>query len=159
MTTGKQGLRKQISLAIIVALIAMLGVVFGQYFAHTRGLRTVRINNARILIEEAVGADAQAKGLGGRASLGSKNGMLFRFTEPKIATFWMKDMQFPLDFIWIQNNTVVDLHQHIAAPIPSQIDKDLVLYSPKAPVDAVIEVNAGFVAYYNITIGDKVSGL
>ena len=55
-------------------------------------------------------------GLSGRSSLAENEGMLFIFDTPAVYEFWMKDMNFPLDFIWINNGLVVDLSEHIPPP-------------------------------------------
>jgi uncharacterized membrane protein (UPF0127 family) len=62
----------------------------------------------------------------------------------------MKGMNFPLDFIWIRENKVVDITENAPAEtktIPS-------IYKPKEPVDMVLEVNAGVVKKDKIKIGD-----
>ena len=41
------------------------------------------------------------QGLSGREILEEGTGMLFVFQEERQHTFWMKDMRFPLDMIWI----------------------------------------------------------
>ncbi len=96
------------------------------------------------------------KGLSGRNSLKDTQGMLFDFTklENKQPAFWMKDMKFSLDILWIQNNAVVGITKNIPAPKNS---KD-VLPSYYAPgdIDYVIEVNAGWSDAHNIKTGDSV---
>ena len=55
-------------------------------------------------------ADTQASrelGLSGREKMGDDEGILFVFDTPGRYGFWMKDMQFPLDIIWINQNGVV----------------------------------------------------
>lgn len=104
-------------------------------------------------------ADTQAKrskGLGGRLSLGPNEGMLFVFEKPDKPAFWMKGLSFPLDFIWIRENKVVDLHQNIQPPKPGQSDDILPIYEPKEVVDKVLEVNGGIIQKLNIKVGDEI---
>jgi len=103
---------------------------------------TLIIGGTTLAIEIADDALERAQGLSGRASLQQNSGMLFLFEEPFIASFWMKDMNFPLDFIWIRDNTIVDITERVPAPT----DVNLPSYQPNQPVDAVLEVNAGWVA-------------
>ena len=42
------------------------------------------------------------KGLSDRLSLNPDSGMLFIFAKPAIYRFWMPDMHFPLNMIWIK---------------------------------------------------------
>ena len=48
--------------------------------------------------------DAQSKGLAIRDSLNENEGMLFIFETPQKYSFWMKDMKFPIDIIWINQD-------------------------------------------------------
>lgn len=110
-------------------------------------------------VEKAVTADQQATGLGNRASLANYAGMLFPFNPPQKPSFWMKGMQFPLDFIWILDGKVVELTEHVAAPGQGLQNIQLLTYVPKEDVDNVLEVNAGFVEYYKIKVGDEIKEL
>ncbi len=146
-----------------LAFIALLlGLSIGAYF-YSKSAQTpllqAHVNGVTLYLEEAKTPADQAKGLGGRDSLDTNHGMLFRLGTPQIAKFWMKDMRFPLDFLWLKNGTVVDTSEHIAAPITGLPDSSLPIISPKTPADAVIEVGAGFVAYDKIQIGQIVTGL
>lgn len=95
---------------------------------------------------------AQELGLGGRASLGATTGMLWLFTDPQLPSFWMKGMHFPLDFIWIRSNHIVDITTDV--PPPATLTEPLPTYQPSAQVDAVLEVNAGFAAAHGLAIGE-----
>jgi hypothetical protein len=114
------------------------------------------IDSATFTVEIASTALEQTRGLSFRPSLGANDGMLFIFTTGSVQSFWMKDMNFPLDMIWISGNTVVGFAQNapaepgVLAPILSTV------YSP-ANTDKVLEVNAGTVAKYNIRVGDAVT--
>ena len=61
----------------------------------------VYFGNTRVRVELALDEKTQAKGLSGRESLKAEEGMLFVFTKPDKYFFWMKDMNFPLDIIWL----------------------------------------------------------
>lgn len=116
----------------------------------------VKIGETKIFIEVAKSYEEKDKGLGGRSSLGKNDGMLFVFDFENIPIFWMKGMLIPLDIIWISDNKVVDLHKNIQAPEVETPLSNLPKYSPKEPVNYVLEVNAGFSDNNNIQIGDSV---
>lgn len=97
----------------------------------------------------------QELGLSGRASIDENSGMLFLFNESQKAAFWMKGMLFPIDIIWIHNNTVVDLSLSVP-PQPGILDSQLEIYHPKTNVDSVLEVQAGWASENNLAIGDEV---
>jgi uncharacterized membrane protein (UPF0127 family) len=42
----------------------------------------------------------RTRGLSGRESLSEESGLLFVFEEPGQHGFWMKDMNFPIDILW-----------------------------------------------------------
>lgn len=106
-------------------------------------------------VEVADSTDERNRGLGGRESLEQNSGMLFIFAGADRYKFWMKGVKFPLDFIWIKDDEVIDLLPNVPTPEPSQADATLPIYTSVAPIDKVLEVNAGFIQQKNIKIGDK----
>jgi len=114
----------------------------------------VRINSLDIKVEVAADDVSREKGLSGRPSLGAQGGMLFVFDKPEIPTFWMPDMKFPIDIIWINNNKVVDISPNVSNVFDPQNPN---FYEPGAPAQYVLEVNAGFCESNGINVGDAVS--
>jgi len=101
---------------------------------------------------------ARARGLSGRASLPPGEGMLFVFEDTQIHTFWMKDMMFPLDLVWIGEQCNVDsITPDVPPPTPEQADSDLPRFHPPQPVRYVLEINGGEAAAANIQVGDPVA--
>jgi uncharacterized protein len=98
----------------------------------------------------------QSRGLSNRPSLGANDGMLFVFASGTTQSFWMKDMNFPLDIIWISGNTIVGFAQNDPAAPGVAVPISTIVYSP-LNTDKVLEVNAGTVAKYNIKVGDTVT--
>jgi len=114
----------------------------------------VTIGDVYIEAELATTTIAVTKGLSGRDVLPSNTGMLFLFKKKDILKFWMPDMRFSLDMIWIDNGVVMDI-THNASHVFDQ--NNPIFYGPKAPVRYVLEVNAGFAQMNGIQIGDPVS--
>lgn len=113
----------------------------------------VRISSVEIPVELALTPEEQEQGLSGRPGLDADKGMLFIFPEPGTYSFWMPDMNFPIDIIWINDSKVVD----ISADVPNDFDPaDPVFYRPAVPAQYVLEVNAGFAKRMGIDIGDDV---
>ncbi len=91
----------------------------------------------------------RAQGLSGRTAIGAKEGMLFVFETSRIPQFWMKDMNFALDMIWIDDTlTVVGFSQNVT---PESFPKT---FFPEVSVKYVLEVNENFVNSNNIKKGD-----
>jgi len=102
--------------------------------------------------ETAVTQQQQELGLSYRRNLAKNAAMLFVFPKPAIECFWMKDMNFPLDMIWLDaNKRVVHIEQN--AP-PSSYPNS---FCPIIPSQYVIEVNAGTISATGLKIGDPVS--
>jgi len=89
-------------------------------------------------------------GLSNRTNLGDLDGMLFIFNHHHIPVFWMKNMQFPIDIIWLSDGRVVD----ITPSVPVSSADKLLTYSPREPINMVLETVAGWAATHDIVIGD-----
>jgi uncharacterized membrane protein (UPF0127 family) len=61
----------------------------------------VTINSQKIVVEVADTNQARTQGLSGRKCIGQDEGMLFVFNQPGFYAFWMKDMKFAIDIVWI----------------------------------------------------------
>jgi uncharacterized membrane protein (UPF0127 family) len=92
------------------------------------------------------------KGLSGRASLALDEGLLFIFPKPGMYPFWMKDMNFPIDIVWIDSTrAIVGISENIS---PETYPDS---FSPPKNIQFVLEVNAGMAKSSGLQIGDVVS--
>lgn len=114
---------------------------------------TILIGDHQFTVEVADTPEAREQGLSDHESLLQDHGMLFVFDQPAIHTFWMEDMQFPLDFVWINGNTVIDIIEDVQ---PFDENGDITTIQPRAPADKVLEVNAGSINTASIKVGDKI---
>lgn len=90
-------------------------------------------------------------GLSNRPSLGSSEGMLFVYDQPLTPSFWMKDMRFPIDIIWIgEDKKIVFVHENVS---PDTFPRT---FAPPSPVKYVLEVQSGFSKARGISSGDLV---
>lgn len=97
--------------------------------------------------------DEQVKGLSGREGLGEGCGMLFVYDTSEIRSFWMKDMNFALDIIFINDEVVVDVVENLPAPTEGE---EPVSYEPKKECDMVLEVRAGIIEERGIRVSDRI---
>jgi uncharacterized membrane protein (UPF0127 family) len=99
-------------------------------------------------------ADTEAKreqGLGGRVGLAGDEGMLFIFDHDDEYPFWMKDMHFPIDIIWISSQrSIVDIAPWVT---PDSYPHS---FAPQAPARYVLELPAGYAQAHGVQIGDTV---
>ena len=119
---------------------------------------TVTIGGASFTVDLADAPEKRFQGLSGREILEEGTGMLFVFQEERQHTFWMKDMRFPLDMIWITTEcTIADIIADIPNAPPYQKNGALPTYSPSAPGTFVLEVNAGVAAASGLQTGDQMT--
>ena len=115
----------------------------------------IKIGSVNIPVELARTPAEVQKGLSGRLSLDQDKGMLFLFVKADIYSFWMPDMHFPLDMIWISSGKKV---LGVAANVSNDFDPaNPKFYKPPSPAQYVLEVNAGFASRLGIETGDNVT--
>ena len=140
---------------IFLGLLLILAVAVWSYFFlqdsnSTDGdSKIISINNEKFKIESARSPEEQQKGLGGRENLCADCGMLFEFTQEDKHSFWMRDMKFPLDIIWISSNKVVFVVKNISPDNQN-------VFAPPVKANKVLEINAGISDKYEIREGSKV---
>jgi len=120
---------------------------------NVNAAKAVKIGNAVVFVELAQTSEEQAKGLSGRQTLGANSGMLFIFSSPGNYAFWMPEMNFPLDIIWMDGARRVIGVTENAPPLSDKTKP--VLYRPPSPAQYVLEVNAGFARRHGIKVGDE----
>lgn len=114
----------------------------------------IHIANEDVSIVIADTKELQDKGLSGYKKIGVKEGMLFIFPIQGLYGFWMKDMEFPIDIIWFNDERkVVDVWENAA---PSSYPEVRV---PSTPAKYVLEVKAGFYSTHGLKKGDTFSSI
>jgi hypothetical protein len=146
---------KKIFIAIV--LVFLISVAVWEINKITNPVYTsagpnVVINKKLVQVETVDDFIKQTQGLSDRSSLGENNGMLFVFSDKQVRRFWMKNMKFPLDIIWIEDNAVVKIDKNL----PPAGDKPTISYDSSIPVNFVLEVNAGWADKNKIKIGNLV---
>jgi uncharacterized membrane protein (UPF0127 family) len=145
---------RPIMAGVVIAIAVVASGVLA--FAQARlNPATVEIGD-RVKVRVAV-ADNPAtreRGLSGKDGLAADEGMLFIFDEPNRHAFWMKDMKFAIDILWIQDGAVADITTDVR---PSAPGEELQLYFPVVPVDHVLEVPAGFAKAHGLRTGMPVA--
>lgn len=118
-------------------------------------MKIITVASQSLNVEIADNDATREQGLSDREKLDEGKGMLFEFTNTDVHQpgFWMKDMLFSIDIIWINNGKVIGIQAN--APLPPQ-DADLPVYYPPSDVTQVLEVPAGWSAKNNVVVGDNV---
>jgi uncharacterized membrane protein (UPF0127 family) len=141
--------KKILPFVIVVAFFALaLGLVKSNQAVYQEKYITIAGQNIKI---ELAKSDAEKeKGLSGHAELRPDEGMLFVFQKPDIYAFWMKDMNFPIDIIWLSEDMKVVYIKKDARP-----ESYPGAFTPDQKAKYVLEVSSGFSEKNNLKIGDS----
>jgi hypothetical protein len=146
-------------LILLVAFFALLQKEVPSFSPEPTATPTPKqiltIGEAQIEVEVADTPEKMRLGLGERDNLPENSGMIFPYPEKSRAVFWMKGMRFPLDIIWIADDTIVQINENVPDE-PGVADNDLARYLSNEPVNMILEVNAGFSEKNDISVGDIV---
>jgi uncharacterized membrane protein (UPF0127 family) len=88
-------------------------------------------------------------GLSYRDSLDDNSAMLFVFEKPSVYKFWMKDMKFPIDMIWLDENKEVI---HIEKDVKPETFPES--FGPNKNAKYIIEIKANRVDQIGLSVGD-----
>lgn len=148
---------------IVVILLVILGIVFFNVVSNNLRLpfptsqpkSAVSIDGQTFHVTVANTEKDKEIGLSNMSSLPKDQGMLFTFDHPDYYAFWMRNMKFSIDIIYIANKKIVTIFSNV--PAPSSNTASLPIYKPKQPADTVLEINAGLSNQYHFAVGDNVS--
>lgn len=164
MIRNRRNLILVLALAIIVIGIGILLSVlkFGSSGTPTqladvsdRSVVSLLVGEVPIRVEVVNSSLSITQGLSGRESIG-QDGMLFVLPQRQVISFWMKEMQFDLDLIWIDNGTIVGITSDVPAPETNTPLVDLPKFNSVAAVTQVLEVPAGTAKLHNWQVGSAV---
>jgi uncharacterized membrane protein (UPF0127 family) len=111
----------------------------------------VTINGFKLTADLALTNEQIEKGLSVKDKLKENEAMLFVFGESAKRSFWMKDMKFPIDIIWLDSDgNVVHIEQNLQPCVSVLICTS---YSPNIESQYVLETVAGFTQRHNVSVG------
>jgi len=149
--------------ATVCSLIALIMVISAGWavlrqassdYRDRATLYDVKIGDLVIPVEIADTPETLQKGLSGRLHLPKRHGMLFLFPNTDSYAFWMPNMNFPIDLLWVnESGRIVGIEESMLPEINMEKPH---YYSPPEPVKYVIELNAGFVKKHAINVGQAV---
>ena len=139
--------------AFILSLAVILAAVLILIIRQSPKMPTAEINGHVFSLYLAKTSQEQEIGLSKFDKIDDSQGMLFIFPRQITYSFWMKDMKFPIDIIFINGDKIVDIFQNV----PVSTNGAIPTYTPREKADKVLEINSGLTKEYGIKIGDKVS--
>lgn len=128
-----------------------------EVFNNNLQTKSVTIDEIGLTAEVADTPEKREIGLGGREDIRETEAMLFMFPDENIIpSFWMKNMKFAIDIIWINDNKIAGCEKNVQPPLTEQNEMILPLYKPRTKIDLVLETAPGFCDRYGIKVGDIV---
>ncbi len=140
-------------LGILLAIVIYAGATLARVDVVTpSGSGVIYIDNIPLNVVVANTVQTRTRGLSGRAPLAENEGMFFVFDEADRYGFWMKDMRFAIDIIWLSDEGfVIDIDERVT---PESYPK---VFMSDVPARFVLEVRAGFAREHDIRLGSKIS--
>jgi uncharacterized membrane protein (UPF0127 family) len=136
---------------VLVLLLVIIFVAIFQ-FSNTKSTQAEVILGGKTF--KALVADndfTRQLGLSGHKPLLDDQAMIFIFSNEGNYGFWMKDMLFPLDIIWIDSNFKITTIEKSLTP-----ETYPKIFYPDSPSMYVLEISAGEADKLNLKIGDDV---
>lgn len=112
---------------------------------------TIVAPKGNILAYVASNSEQKRLGLSNIPVLADNAGMLFIFDSPTTQAFWMKDMRFGIDIVWIDKDfKVVGVLENISP------DSYPATFVSPVPISYVLEINSGKADYFGLDIGSTI---
>jgi len=150
---------QRIRFVVIVGIIVLIMIMIPIYYpvqTSTESKRiiegSVTINGEILEVEISDEPDEKSRGLMFRESLSRDTGMLFLFDKEGFYSFWMMNVNFNLDIIWINSNGNV---VHIERDLPSCF-MSCPTYAPRESARYVLELNSGVANELGLLVGSFV---
>lgn len=174
MKAGFSGFAIMLALASLLLLIAFQYVLAAEAASQTNHAHTnlvkalqdalqndteylrakVSLEGFELSAEIPVTGELMSKGLSVKNQLRENESMLFVYEEPLRHTFWMRDMKFPIDIIWLDSNgKIVHIEENL---MPCPLVLICPSYAPNADSQYVLETIAGFAQRHNISLGTTI---
>jgi len=148
----------------VVPALFLVGVFFllwrgtsDNQLSNLNDIKSVKIAGRAVSVELAITAKQKMQGLSSRLGLKDNAGMLFVFHTVGKYPFWMKDMKFPIDIIWI--NGELDALEVVYIEKNAKPESFPNIFGGTADSKYVLEVNAGFSEKNSLKVGDKIKFL
>lgn len=155
MNTNNKTLPLLIGIVVVFVVGIILLFVINSFMGMKRG--SVTIKDTTFSVEIAKTASQKEKGLSGRKALAENKGMIFPFDTNDYVRFWMRDMKFPIDILFIRDDRIVTIYENVPAPATSEENANPPVYAPTEPVNRVLELQAGSVQKLGVKQGDTIS--
>lgn len=137
-------------IAAVVASSVIGGVVLFVLMNQSTSA-VLKIGDGEFTMRVARTERDREEGLSGTTGIGANEALVFVFPTSERWGIWMKDMKYPIDIVWLdEQKTVMHIEQHVKPEsYPAKT------FQPDDPAKYVIELKAGVVGSQRITIGSQ----
>ncbi len=138
-------------LFIVGVFFLILLVVFRPEAPQVNKKTTVRIGPQTFKAEVFDTPSTRVLGLSSRKSLPQDEMVLFIFEKEDLYRIWMKDMNFPIDIMWLdKNKRLIHIEESVSPDTYPRV------FYPTTKSLYVIETNSNFVLQHGIKIRDTI---
>jgi len=120
--------------------------------AQAKFIKITLPDGFQVTAELAVTEEQRQRGLMFREQMKEDQGMLFIFETEDIYAFWMKNMRFSLDLLWLDSERRI---VHVEENVPPCATEPCPSYEPSRPARYVLELVNGSVKKHNLRLGDR----
>ncbi len=141
-------------LGIIVAAALIAAPGHGQKEGAQSWLftRPLQVGDTTFNVAVADSAEERKRGLSGVRAMGPNQGLYFVFPRAYLLSFWMKDMRFAIDIVWIDSaHRVIHMIENVTPETFPMV------FTVQQPAQYALEIKAGRARAAGIKIGDTVS--
>lgn len=151
---ASEPLKRSFKIFLLILLVCAIGLKIWQWAYWPTAVINLAGENIRVYVAQT--PQRQHRGLGGRMALPEGDGMLFIFGESLKYGMVMRDMEFPIDIVWLEKGEVVDIAPNV--PVEKDVAEDrLRVYRPRKASNSVLELPAGWSERHGLKIGDKLT--
>jgi uncharacterized protein len=148
--SGRKNNNLHIYVTVFLLCLFTLAAIF--LSSASQPIKHVRIGSQSFAARTVITDEGRQRGLSYTETLGKRAGMLFVFENPSNHCFWMKDMKYPLDIIWLdESKKVVTIHENLQ---PESFPRS---FCGAESSIYVLEVPAGSVEMNTIKLGEQAS--
>ena len=155
-------MRKSLFIIALISILFALLAFFVFYYFHSRisqpryskqgnRISLLYVNDQKLEVEIVDASDKRALGLSGRTELCANCGMFFVFPEKSQYSFWMKDMLFDLDIVWISGDKIVYIAKNVSHEKGASES-----INPPSEADKVLEISSGQSDTLGLRPGDTI---
>ncbi len=145
----KENIRLLLGAAVVIFLIVLVITLL-----LNRKTPQVSVNGETFKVEVADNDTEKQIGLSEKEDLKENEGMIFVFENPGMYSFWMKEMNFPIDIVYINGDKVTTVIPNAQPPVSE--NDELPIYQPESVSDRILEIKAGLASKHNIQKGSTV---